>query len=109
AVLLRESHEIPEARHIAFHTENAFGDNYFRACAARVFAKRILEEMQIAVRINEFLRARESNPINQASVIQRVGEHNIARAHNGTQETHICGVSRTKVERRFRASKFCTF
>ncbi len=45
---------------------------------AGVVAQGIFKKLQIAVRIDHFLRAREADAVDQAGVIQRVGENNVA-------------------------------
>lgn len=38
------------------HTEDAFGDDHPRSTSLRVPAQRVFQEIQVAVRINDFLR-----------------------------------------------------
>src|SRR5487761_40381 len=97
--------QAPDSSDIAFHAENTFRDDDFRAGARRIVAKRLLEKLQIAVRINDFSRAGESNAVDQAGVVQRVGENNIAGPRNRTENPYIRGVSRTEIKRGLRASE----
>lgn len=105
AVAAGELHELAEGDDIAFHAENAFGDDELRAGRACVFLKGAFEKAQIAVGINDFAGVRKANAVDETGMIERVGEDDVAIAQNGTEQADIGGVAGAEVERGFRTNE----
>lgn len=94
-----------ERRDVALHAKDAFRDDEFCAVGILIFAQGAFEKIQIAVRVDDFLRAREANAINDAGVIERVGKNEITRLQNGAEQADVGGVAGVEVESGFRARK----
>ncbi len=56
-----------ERRDVALHAENALGHDHARAGAVRGIAQRAFKKFQIAMRINDFRRARKPHAVDQGS------------------------------------------
>src|SRR6266436_5483860 len=71
--------------------------------------ERVSEEFEVPVRIDNFLRAREADSVDQARVVERVGKNGVTGLQKATEETDVGGVTRTKIERSFGAGKVREF
>ena len=72
-----------------------------RARAVRVLAQRAFEKFQIAMRINDFRRARKPHAVDQARVVSRIRKNRVARPQQGTEQPDVGGVARAEIKRRF--------
>ena len=106
AVLAREAQNLAERRNVAFHAEDALGDDDARAAGRAMRLERVLEKGEIEVRIDDFVRAGEAHAVDQAGVIERVGKDDVAAAcRMELSRPDIRRVAGTEIERRFGAGE----
>ena len=92
-----------ERRQIAVHAEHALGDDE-RPARARC-GQGALDRIEVQVRIDELARAGHADAVDQAGVIERVGEDQIVASDERRQQAEVGAVARAEEQRGLAAAE----
>lgn len=93
-------------RDIALHAEDALGKDDAGARTVCVpVAQQAFEKFRVAVRIDNFLRAREADAVDQTRMLERVEKNDVAGVEQRTEQTNVSSVTRAEKQGCFAARK----
>ena len=88
-----ESIDFGDRSDVPVHRKDSVGDNEGESKLVAMELEQRLESAHIAVRIDEDLAARELAAIDQASVVEGIGQDEVLSADNGPERTRVARVS----------------
>src|SRR5215472_4796318 len=98
SVALRELEDFRQWCNVAIHAENGLSDNQFPRWRADIAAKRGFQLIQVAVRVDFAARAGKPNGVDQAGVVERVGEDDVALSKQRGQQPEVGRVAAAEVQ-----------
>jgi hypothetical protein len=97
AVAARQLGDLLQRRDVAVHREDRLGDDERRARARLLQAPR--EVLDVVVRVDERLRARQPAAVDDRGVVELVGEDHLARARQRADDAEVRQVARAEQQR----------
>ena len=95
-------HQRSERREVAIHREDRLGHNH-RKLLAPVLGKERLERRHIAMRVDMLAGTAEPNAIDDARMVERIGEDRVALLQQRPEQPRIGRVTRREEQRRLLA------